>query len=453
MGSLSKEGRKDARKEKKAARKDARKEKKDIRKTVKEEKKELRQDTKDKKKTAKKEKKAEMEKIKKSGVTGKEKRELKKEVRHDAKDKRKDTRTTKKEEKKEIKTEKKLDIKQAETKKDERIKEIKEERGMVPASEEPAPYLGITLYANSNFRGDSMSVNNDWWTLRGSKVGNNPCSIKISQNNVAILLYKKKNWNGKVMYLRHKKEISDLDDPDRGGKKGFGNSITSVRVNPFIIELNVTVVTGENGELPGGWPSRTEAEKEIKEIIEMTNDFLERQNSLLQVKINDLEYRIDEKRWHLDKKKNDKRIKIPASWKKSGFVNVIFVNVVTDALGISDSGKRGNYFAVGVKRKSIDLLDANGNTIPDNEGNSIVGITQVESLAKTFVHELFHHIGDLEHPIDEPVEDLDDEGIMYNMMTQGNAANIKLLHLTNSQIEDTHQKIARHAWAKTKRVE
>ncbi len=154
----------------------------------------------------------------------------------------------------------------------------------------------------------------------------------MSNDDDAILICKKKNWNGEVFYLRGKNEIADLGDSNKGGKQGFGNSITSVRVTTFTVKVNITIVTGEDGTLPGNWTSRTNVNQDINSIITMANDFYEDEKALLKVELSNLTFRADEKRFRMSEKEWKS---LPASWKKAHLIDVVFPDTV-DVAGIGN---------------------------------------------------------------------------------------------------------------------
>lgn len=264
--------------------------------------------------------------------------------------------------------------------------------------------MAITLFADTNFGGASLNVSGDLDTLRGTRVGNNPRSIRIKDD--AVLLCKKSNWNGEVFYLRGTTEISDLGDPDEGGKKGFGSSVTSVRVTPFTVKLNVTVVTGDDGTLPGAWTSRQQAIADIGTIIRMANDFYDGQQALLKVSLSDLTFRADEKRFWMSQ---DEWGSIPGSWKKAHEVDVVFPDTVEEAVGKGNFPWHGKFCLVSARRGSVD------------------------DIARTFVHELGHFWG-LTHETTPP-----------NIMTQSsNGKPLTASRLRDGQIEDIQQVLARN---------
>ncbi|NJO36043.1 MAG: hypothetical protein HC869_26250 [Rhodospirillales bacterium] len=93
-------------------------------------------------------------------------------------------------------------------------------------------------------------------------------------NGDAVLLCSNQNWNGEVMYLRNAHNIRDLGDDSKGGRRGFGNTVRSVRVRPFLIEMNITIVTGEDSTLPSGYLDRQAIDRDLSILIERVNAFL-----------------------------------------------------------------------------------------------------------------------------------------------------------------------------------
>jgi len=265
--------------------------------------------------------------------------------------------------------------------------------------------MSIELFKKTNYRGKSLRrINSDSSDLRDTILGNNPSSIKITDDNKAILLCKKKKWNGKVFYLRGKKNISDLGDENDGGKKGFGNSITSIRVTPFTVKLNITIVTGDDGTLPGNWSSRTKVIQDIKTIISMANDFYDNEKALLKVELSDLTFRADEKRFRMSKKEWKS---IPTKWKRSHLIDIVFPDTIEGAVGIGKLPWTGKFCLVSARRFTVD------------------------EMARTFVHELGHYWG-LTHQI-----------AAANIMTQSSRGkHITKSKLQDNQVEFIQQKLA-----------
>lgn len=276
--------------------------------------------------------------------------------------------------------------------------------------------MATTLFENTNFRGTSLLVNNDRDTLRGTSLGNNPRSMKMTSDDDAILLCNKSNWNGEVWYLRGQREISDLNDPEAGGNRGIGNSITSFRVKPFTVKVNITIVTGDNGELPGKWSTRDDVQNDVNTMISMANDFYEEQKALLKVSLADLTFRADEKRFRMAAKEWGS---IPASWKVAHAVDIVFPDTIEDAVGLGSFPWHGKFCLVAAERNSV------------------------EEMARTFVHELGHFWG-LTHENDNPP----------NIMAQSKFGKpLTQSRLRDGQIQEIQQKLARNLSRQGDRVE
>ena len=278
--------------------------------------------------------------------------------------------------------------------------------------------MSITLFANTNFHGDSLVIKSDHDTLRGTNLGNNPSSIKMTEDDDAILLCRKSNWNGEVFYLRGKHEISDLGDSAKGGKQGFGSSITSARVSPFTIKVNITIVTGEDGTLPGTWSSRTDATQDIDSIIRKANDFYKDEKALLAVELSDLTFRADEKRFRMSEKEWDS---IPGSWKNAHAVDIVFPDTLEEAVGLGNFPWHGKFCLVSARRNNVD------------------------EMARTFVHELGHFWGLTHESGGEQAA---------NIMTQSSTGKPLVdSRFRDGQIEDIQQVLARNLARQGDRIE
>ena len=118
--------------------------------------------------------------------------------------------------------------------------------------------MTVTLFENTDFKGGSQSFAKNKASLKDTKVGNNPSSIKITGDE-PVLLFKKEDWKGGVLYVKGPKNVNDLGSKKAGGKSGFKNGITSLRRTPFDLDLNVTIVKNSKGEFPGSWNSSSTA--------------------------------------------------------------------------------------------------------------------------------------------------------------------------------------------------
>lgn len=277
--------------------------------------------------------------------------------------------------------------------------------------------MTIRLYAKKNFEGDSMLIDQDYETLVGTHVGNNPSSVRMTEKSDVALLCRLPKWNGGVHYLRGKHSVEDLGIVADGGEAGFRNSVSSVRIKPFTIRINATIVTGANGELPGDWQDRDDVEGALKKIVRATNDFFEDELALLKVTLSDITYREDEERFHMTKA--EAGASIPASWRKARYVDVIFVNRIEAAVGVGKFPWQGNFCVVSASRDSI------------------------AEMARTFVHELGHYWG-LEHRNEQA----------WNIMAQSKYGKPLIdSQLTPGQIESIHQKLASDLTRQGDRIE
>ena len=267
--------------------------------------------------------------------------------------------------------------------------------------------MTITLFSDTNCRGQSVVVEDDLRTLRGTNVGNNPRSLRMTNSSDALLLCNRTDWNGEVFYLRNRRTIRDLNDEAAGGTRGLGNSITSARVTPFRIPLNITVVTGANGELPGIWTSRDAAQQDISTILAAANDFYDSQHALITVSIHDVTFRADEKRFRISEAERDS---IPSSWKVKNAVDIVFCHALEGAVGIGHFPGTGKTCLVATERDDV------------------------EEISRTFVHELGHFWG-LEHRNNQP----------DNIMAQsGEGEPLVDSILEDAQIQTIQQTLARN---------
>jgi hypothetical protein len=278
--------------------------------------------------------------------------------------------------------------------------------------------MSITLFSDTGFKGSSSTVGRDHDNLRDLNVGNGPRSIRMTSDGDAVLLCKKSNWNGDVMYLRGKQDISDLGDPAKGGVDGFRSATTSVRLTPFTVKVNVTIVTGEDGTLPGTWSSRSEAQADIGTIISMANTFYSGQTALLKISLADLSFRADEKRFRMSEKEWGS---VPGAWKVTHAVDVVFPDTIEGAVGLGNFPWHGKFCLVSARRDSV------------------------EQMARTFVHEL-GHFWSLTHESGNNNPE--------NIMTQSSTG-LPLVQsrLRNGQIRDMQQMLATNLARQGDRIE
>jgi hypothetical protein len=272
--------------------------------------------------------------------------------------------------------------------------------------------MTITLFQRQDLRGDSAVISRDEDDLRDLPIGRNPSSMRMTSDGDKILLFKNDDWQGGVMFRRGAQTIDNFGAPREGGRNTFGNNIASVRVTPFFINLNVTVVTQSDGTLPGGYSSFSTLRSDIEEIVEMVNEFYDREQALLRANIAQVNQRVHDNKFNLGPLEV---IDFPNDWNNSREISVIIVNSF-------DSGTLGLGKFPWWGKVTIVALRNTGST----------GTLRAKSqLAKTLAHEIGHFLGS-PHV---------DSGT--NVMVQGNL-DIATRTATVDQIEEWHTKLSRN---------
>jgi len=312
--------------------------------------------------------------------------------------------------------------------------------------------MTIRLFQDINLRGNSqrmeyvgaVSRRRDVANFRGSTVGNNPSSLTMQAGD-AILLCNKKNWNGEVLYLRGPRTVRDLGDQAQGGRSGFRNAVTSARVRPFVVELNVTIAMGEDGTLPGPWTSRDDAEADIFELIDMMNDFFDDQRALIRCRISDITFDANEEYYNVSVREYRP---IPGRYKKAKKIDTLFSNRITGAVGVASFPWHGKHILMSASR--------------DSDGP---GFSRMEKLARTWVHELGHYWS-LEHQSPLTQEQIDvltrmnpslrnllQPSIDNIMIQSGDGGPFSSATLSSAQLNDIHQVLARNISRQGDRIE
>lgn len=276
--------------------------------------------------------------------------------------------------------------------------------------------MTITLFERRRFRGDSQRVTGNIADLGQTRV-DRPGSIQMSAGGDEILLFKNDNWKGGVHYIRGRRNIENLGSSRQGGRNTFGNSVRSVRVTPFSMDLNVTVVRNNDGDLPGTWRTQAEAEREIGRMVRDATAYYTSQQALLRLSLARVTFRTDERRFTMRKRRG-----IPRDWKERGEVDAIFVDRFEkdDLLGLGSFPHSG---------KTIIMAGTvNPSSGPDFPNSR-------DDLTFIMVHELGHYLG-LTHRTAG-----DDSG---NLMFPTKSGQLGDKVLTPAQIREMHQKLARN---------
>lgn len=274
--------------------------------------------------------------------------------------------------------------------------------------------MTITLFQRRNFGGDPEIIRRNQNNLGEIPLGHNPSSITMDAND-AILLFRNRNWRGGVMYLRGENEINNLGSPAAGGRRGFGNSISSVRVSPFILNLNVTVVGRSDGELPGGRADFDTIRGEIRTIIRNMNTFFNREDCLLLIREAQINLRVNNNHFNLG---NMESLRFPGRWKNPREVDMIFVNSF-------DSGAFGQGMFPWFGKTTV---------VSYRGGGAGGNVRNLDQLSKTAVHEIGHYLGSRHvAAADDPT----------NIMVQG-TQEIGDRTATPEQIRGWHQRLSRN---------
>lgn len=153
--------------------------------------------------------------------------------------------------------------------------------------------MTIEFYSKKNFGGTCTIVNRDMSRFdSGSKLGST-ASIKLTSDADRILLFKKKDWDGDVMYLSGKQSVADLGDPKQGGKQGFRNSVSSVRVTNFGVGVRFHVIKRSDGARPRHKMSDQELENYLGKIRYAASRILE-DEALIRLKDDGIVYTVND---------------------------------------------------------------------------------------------------------------------------------------------------------------
>jgi hypothetical protein len=234
--------------------------------------------------------------------------------------------------------------------------------------------MTITIFRDKECKGASQTVTGDLRDLKGM-AADKPGSIRMTDVRDAVLMFKNDDWHGGALYLNGAQTVSDLGSKKAGGRFGFGNVVRSIRVSPFIIKLNVSIVT-DGDDLPSIWPTTWWAEGIIKDVVKRANAYLLGQNALLQLEIARITFRDDPKHFNIS---GTEGWRFPSAWKQPGELDLIVVN---------DFGKEG--------KGGRAPLPCFGKTLAIAANTTIDGVNTVltsENLAITLIHELGHYLG------------------------------------------------------------
>jgi Peptidase M66 len=280
--------------------------------------------------------------------------------------------------------------------------------------------MSITIFKDKDCKGKSQAVTFDMADLKGQPA-DKPSSIRLSDDDDAVLLFKNDDWHGGALYIRGPKTVTDLGSGNEGGRVGFGNSARSIRKTPFSIDLNINVVTDSGDRMPGVWKDRAQAEAGVRNAVALSNGFLADKLALLKCEVARIRFRLDTKQFDLS---NLESWAFPGEWKEKDEVDVIVVNRFSK----EDVGGRAKLPCFG-KTLVIGAM-ANVSSGPD------VPMTD-EDLANVFVHELGHYFGLTHNTADDK-----QKNIMFENHTLGTLLSARTLWA--DQIRELQDRLANH---------
>ena len=212
--------------------------------------------------------------------------------------------------------------------------------------------MTITLYQDKDWKGRKMAITRDHRSLKDTDLGNSPSSILMDESDDAILAFGREDWKGGVMYLRGVRKMPSLGQLSAGGELFKGNSVTSVRVTPFVLDLNVSVVT-RNEKMPGDHEAMANVENTFGKATILANGFFEREKAMIRMEIARLSNRENPEKFNLA---GAEGARFPADWKKPGEVDVILCNTIEDAHGMAKFPWWGKVMIVALADRSISQV-------------------------------------------------------------------------------------------------
>jgi hypothetical protein len=236
--------------------------------------------------------------------------------------------------------------------------------------------MTITIFKDHDLKGKSQTVSGNIRDLK-DQPADKPGSIRLTDGDEAVLLFKNDDWHGGALYIRGPKTVNDLGKDSDGGRFGFGNSIRSIRVSPFQVDLNVTVVRDEDNKLPSGWSSEAQAKADINSMVAQANAFYADKRALLKLTVARITFRTNKNLFAISKLE---QILLPGEWTEKGELDVVFTNRFTK------EGVIGRAFFPCWGESVVVAKIVNSTSGPDYA-------LSLDEMAAVMVHETGHHFG------------------------------------------------------------
>lgn len=274
--------------------------------------------------------------------------------------------------------------------------------------------MAIRLFERTNRRGDFSDIGRDENDLGHIDVGRNPSSMVMGDAGDAVLLFKRPEWRGGVMFRRGRNTINNLGSPRAGGRNTFRNGIASARVTPFHVKLNITAVSQSDGTLPGGYPNLGALSDDFDLVLSMVNDFYEREQALLRVEAEPMQVRVNNNKFNITMAES---WPIPASWKNRREIDCILVNSGSGFTGLGRPPHWGKVIIIALRNSPTGRRRTLG------------------AIGRTVAHEIGHFLGS--GHVDAPVTNV--------LRTPTPAtADITTATATVDQIQEWHTKLSRN---------